>query len=75
METNGKKFAKGFFFSRRENTPSFVIGSLGVRVDEAVEWMKQQKQKENGFINLDIKRSQNGKYYLDLNEYEQKEGE
>ena len=74
METNEKKFAKGFFFNRRENSPEFVIGSLGVRVDEAIEWVKQQKQKENGFINLDIKKGQSGKYYLELNEYEEKGG-
>lgn len=70
MENNDKKFASGFFFNKHENSPDFVVGSLGVRVDEAIEWMKQQKQKENGFINLDIKRGQTGKYYLELNEYE-----
>ena len=70
MENNEKKFAKGFFFNRRENAPDFVVGSLGIKVAEAVEWIQQQKQKDNGFINLDIKKSRSGTYYLDLNEYE-----
>lgn len=70
METSEKKFANGLFFNRNENAPEFVIGSLGIRVDEAVAWIKQQKQKENGFINVDIKKAQNGKYYLELNEFE-----
>lgn len=72
METNEKKFANGFFFNRHENSPDFVIGSLGIQVEKAVAWIQQQKQKENGFINLDIKKSQNGKYYVELNEHEQK---
>ena len=67
---NQKEFADGFFFRRHENSPDFVIGSLGIKVEEAVAWIQQQKQKENGFINLDIKRSQNGKYYVELNEHE-----
>ncbi len=75
MENSEKKFAGGFFFNKRDGAPDFVIGSLGIQVEAAIEWMKQQKQKENGFINLDIKKSQGGKYYLELNEYEgNKEG-
>ena len=70
MENSEKKFAAGFFFNRRENSPDFVVGSLGIKVAEAVAWIQQQKQKENGFINLDIKKSQKGTYYLELNEYE-----
>ena len=65
-----KKFADGFFFNKRPGAPDFVVGSLGVKVEEAVAWLKQQKQKENGFINLDIKKSQKGTYYVELNEYE-----
>lgn len=72
MESTEKKFADGMFFNRNPNAPDFVIGSLGIQVEKAVAWIKQQKQKENGFINVDIKKSQNGKYYLELNEYEQK---
>ena len=75
MENSEKKFAKGLYFNRNSGSPDFVVGSLGVKVDEAIEWIKQQKQKENGFINIDIKKSQKGTYYLELNEYEgKKEG-
>ena len=74
MENSEKKFANGFFFNKHASSPDFVIGSLGIKVDEAIEWMKQQKQKENGFINVDIKKGQTGKYYLELNEYEQQGG-
>lgn len=65
-----KKFADGLFFSRRDNAPDFVVGSLGIQVEKAVAWIQQQKQKENGFINVDIKKSREGKYYLELNEFE-----
>ena len=71
MENNQKKFADGFFFNRNANAPDFVIGSVGIQVEKAVAWIQQQKQKENGFINIDIKKSQNGKYYMELNEHEQ----
>ena len=73
MENNEKKFADGLFFSRRENAPDFVVGSLGIQVEKAVAWIQRQKQKENGFINVDIKKSQQGKYYLELNEFEPKQ--
>ncbi len=70
-----KKFADGLFFSRNNNAPDFVVGSLGIQVEKAVAWIGQQKQKENGFINVDIKKSREGKYYLELNDFEPKRGQ
>ena len=74
MENTEKKFANGLFFSRNANAPDFVVGSLGIQVENAVAWIQQQKQKENGFINVDIKKSREGKYYLELNDFEPRQG-
>ena len=49
MENSEKKFAAGFFFSRNENAPDFVVGSLGIQVEKAVAWVQQQKQKRKWF--------------------------
>jgi hypothetical protein len=63
-----KIFADGFIFKKNENSPEFVIGGLSVKVDEAIVFLKEKSK--NGWVNLDIKLSQGGKYYLELNTWE-----
>lgn len=67
-----KQFADGFYFSRRDNAPAFVVGTIGVSVDNAVEWLKTAPKNEKGFINLSIlqKRDDSSKYYIELDTYE-----
>lgn len=74
METENKpvKFPQGFIFKKpREGTPTFVKGSLSIKVDEAIEWLKANAHSE--WINLDLKQSKEGKLYLQLNEWKPKE--
>ena len=66
-EKKEKIFADGFIFKRRENAPEFVVGSLSVKVDEAVEFLKSNTN--NGWVNLDINLSQGGKHYIELNTF------
>ena len=68
-----KKFAKGIYFNRTQNAPNFVVGSLGINVDEAFAWIQQQQRSATGFVNIDIKQSKGGKFYLELNEYKSKQ--
>lgn len=63
-----KIFAKGFIFKRSEKAPDFVIGSLSLKVEEAIEFMQANKKGE--WLNLDVKKSKDGKYYIELNTYE-----
>jgi len=68
-----KQFAKGFIFKRNENAPDWAIGKLSIKVDEAIEYMKS-KQK-NGWMNLEVKKSASGKFYIELDTFEAKEKE
>jgi hypothetical protein len=65
-----KVFADGFVFKRNENAPDFVIGSLSIKVEEAVAFLKQHTK--NGWVNLQVKNSQGGKYYIELDTFEPK---
>lgn len=62
-----KIFAQGFFFKQKENAPSFVIGRMSIKVSEAIEFLKANEK--NGYVNLDIKESQNGKHYVELDTF------
>ena len=64
-----KIFVSGMRFSRRENAPVFVIGQLGIKVDELVTFLKANVN-DKGWLNIDIKKSKEGKLYCELNTYE-----
>lgn len=68
-----KNFAKGFIFKRNANAPSFVIGSISVKVDEATAWL--QANEKNGWANLKVNQAQNGNYYIELDTWEPKGGQ
>lgn len=63
-----KKFINGIIFKKKENAPDFVIGSLSIKVEEAITSI--QEHAKNGWVNLDIKKSQKGTYYVEVNEYQ-----
>ena len=62
-----KIFAKGFNFKRRENAPDFVVGSLSIKVSDAISFIEEYKKNE--WVNLDIKKSSKGSFYLELDTY------
>ena len=65
-----KVFAKGFSFKRNDNAPDFVIGKLSLKADEAIQFIKDNSS--NGWVNLDVKKSKDGKYYIELDTFNQK---
>jgi hypothetical protein len=65
-----KVFADGFIFKRNEKAPDFVIGNISIKVDEAISFLK--KNEKNGWTNLQVKNSQGGKYYIELDTFEPK---
>jgi hypothetical protein len=67
-----KNFAKGFIFKRNANAPSFVVGSISVKVDEAIVWL--QSNQSNGWANLKVNQAQNGNYYIELDTWQPKSG-
>lgn len=68
-----KVFADGFTFKRNENAPEFVVGRLSIKMDAAIEFIKQHQK--NGWINLDVKKARTGNFYLELDTYTPKGGE
>lgn len=65
-----KIFADGFVFKRNEKAPDFVVGNISVKVEEATAFLKQHAK--NGWVNLQVKNSQGGKYYMELDTFEPK---
>lgn len=65
-----KIFADGFVFKRNEKAPDFVIGSMSVKVEEATAFLRNNAK--NGWVNLQVKTSQGGKYYVELDTFEPK---
>mgnify|MGYP003334953982 FL=1 len=66
-----KVFAKGFSFKRNDNAPDFVIGKLSLKADEAIQFIKDNSS--NGWVNLDVKKSKDGKYYIELDNFKLKQ--
>ena len=71
MET--KQFAKGFIFKRNEKAPEWAIGKLSLKQDEAIEFINNFSK--NGWLNLEVKKSKEGKFYIELDTFEPKEKE
>jgi len=68
-----KVFADGFTFKRNENAPEFVVGRLSLKIDAAIEFIKQHQK--NGWINLDVKKARTGNFYIELDTYTPKDRE
>ena len=62
-----KVFADGFIFKRKDSAPEFVIGELSIKIDDAIPFLNQHQKK--GWVNLDVKLSKGGKYYLELDTF------
>lgn len=65
-----KIFANGLIFKKSDSAPSYVIGSLSVRVNEFVPFLQDQGGE---WVNLSIKESKGGKYYIELDTWKSKE--
>lgn len=63
-----KVFADGFLFKTRENQPDWVVGSMAVKVEDAVVFLKENSK--NGWVNLNINTSKSGKQYVELDTFE-----
>lgn len=62
-----KIFAKGFLFKRKENAPDFVVGSLSLKLSEAIPFI--QEHANGDWVNLDVVKSKSGNIYVELNTY------
>lgn len=62
-----KIFADGFLFKKRESAPEWVIGSMSVKVDEAIAFLTLNAK--NGWVNMNINQSRGGKHYVELDTF------
>jgi hypothetical protein len=64
-----KIFPDGFIMKPpRETAPEWVLGSISVKVDEFKQWLDDNEKR--GWVNLNMKRSQAGKMYCELDTWE-----
>lgn len=68
-----KIFADGFLFKKRETAPEWVVGSMSVKVDEAIAFLTNNSK--NGWVNLNVNQSRGGKYYIELDTFVPKKKE
>jgi hypothetical protein len=67
-------FADGFKFRiKHVNAPDFVLGSLSIKVDDAISFLKANQK--NGWVNLGIKESRAGNPYMFVDTFEAKKSE
>lgn len=66
-QTNQTKiFANGIYFKEKsENAPDWVVGGLSMKAEDAIQFINEHKNDE-GWIKMNIKRSQGGKTYVEL---------
>ena len=62
------EFADGFFFKRNDNAPDWAIGKLSINLDKARKTFSDHVK--DGWLNLEIKQSKNGKYYVQIDTWE-----
>lgn len=61
------KFPDGIYFKEKGVTaPEFVKGSISIKVDKAIAWLKENAN-DGGYVNLDLKISKGGKAYCEKN--------
>jgi len=66
METD-KKFIDGLFVKKpHANAPSFIKSKISIKREELITWLQEQ---EGEWINLDVKESQKGEYYAQVDEW------
>jgi len=68
-----KIFADGFILKRREKAPDFVLGSLSIKLEEALPFLNSNQK--NGWVNLNLMISNTGKYYVELDTFVPKKQE
>lgn len=68
-----KTFVDGIRVTRHDNAPDFVLCNLGIKMRDLIEFAKQHHK--DGWVNAQIKRSQGGKLYAELDTWEPKKGE
>ncbi len=71
MEKEETVFADGLIFKLKDNQPDFVIGNISVKVEEFVKFLNAHS--DNGWVNIQVLKSQAGKPYAKLDTWKPKQ--
>jgi len=63
-------FANGLIFKKPDNAPDFVIGNLSIKKSEFIPFLDTQ---DGDWVNVQIKLSKAGKYYVELNTWKKED--
>jgi hypothetical protein len=62
-----KEFVNGLIVKApHEKAPSFVKANISIKREELIEWLNSQ---QGDWVNVDIKESQGGKWYAEVNDW------
>jgi hypothetical protein len=67
-----KKKIDGLIVKKNEKSPEWVLTSVSVEVESFKKWLDENKNGK-GWVNLDLKKTKDGRFYLDHNDYKLKE--
>lgn len=66
------KKINGLVVKKNEKSPDWVLTSVSIEVESFKKWLDENKNGK-GWVNLDLKKSKDGRFYLDHNDYKPKE--
>jgi hypothetical protein len=66
------KKINGLVVKKNEKSPEWVLTSVSIEVESFKKWLDDNKNGR-GWVNLDLKKSKDGRFYLDHNDYKPKE--
>jgi hypothetical protein len=70
-QEKSKEFIDGFF--AKEPKRDFIKCSISIKKDDFTNWYKKQLQnKEDDWINIDVKEGKSGKWYAQVNTWKPK---
>jgi hypothetical protein len=67
-----KKKIDGLIVKKNEKSPEWVLTSVSLEVESFKKWLDENKNAK-GWVNLDLKKAKDGRFYLDHNDYKPKE--
>lgn len=70
---NKKVFVNGLIAKRHERAPQWVIVNLSFKAEEFAKFLSENQK--DGWLNVDVKLGQTGKYYAEVNSYKKQQAQ
>lgn len=67
-----KKKIDGLIVKKNDKSPEWVLTSVSMDVEPFKKWLDENKNAK-GWVNLDLKKTKDGRFYLDHNDYKPKD--